>query len=187
MNIKKFTAAFAATITLMACAAMAQDNGQPADGQPPEGGGMGGRGHRPPPFPLISVLDANHDHVIDADEIANASAALLKLDTNGDGILSTNEYLPTPPPGKSGHARPPRPLPAIVKALDTNGDGVIDATEIANAPAALQKLDKNGDGKLTRDEFDGNRPPRMQGGGGDRQNPGEDAPPGPPEGGQGEQ
>jgi hypothetical protein len=186
MNMK-LTAALAATLSLMACAAMAQDNGQPTEGQPPEGGQGGGMGHRPPPFPLISVLDANHDHVIDADEIANASAALLKLDTNGDGILTTNEYLPTPPPRKGGDNKHARPLPAIVKALDVNGDGVIDATEIANAPAALKKLDKNGDGKLTREEFDGNRPPRMQGGRGNHQNPGEDAPPGPPEGGQGEQ
>lgn len=46
----------------------------------------------------------------------------------------------------------------LVLALDTNKDGVIDASEIANAPAALKTLDKNGDGQLTRDEYRAARP-----------------------------
>jgi hypothetical protein len=50
-----------------------------------------------------------------------------------------------------------RPVFPVIAALDANGDGVIDASEIANAPAALKKLDKNGDGQLTRDEL---MPPR---------------------------
>lgn len=54
-----------------------------------------------------------------------------------------------PPPG--------RPMSPVVAALDANKDGEIDATEIANATAALKSLDKNGDGKLTGDEI---RPPR---------------------------
>ena len=45
------------------------------------------------------------------------------------------------------------PPPPIIAALDVNRDGVIDASEIANAAAALKTLDKNGDGKLTFDEF----------------------------------
>ncbi len=64
-------------------------------------------------------------------------------------------------PGGPGGRRmmPPSPL---MEALDANHDGIIDATEIANASAALKTLDKNGDGKLTPDEL---RPPRPQGGG----------------------
>ena len=163
--------------------ASAQDN---QDG--PTGGGPGGhRGpggpHRHPPLPIVSVLDANHDGVIDADEIANASAALLTLDKNGDGILTTNEYLPPVP--KDAPADAPRPpLPLILKALDANGDGVIDAAEIANASAALKTLDKNGDGQLTRDEYLGKRPgpPPQDGPGGNEAGgpPPEDGPAGPP-------
>ena len=51
-----------------------------------------------------------------------------------------------------GHRRPP-----LITALDANKDGVIDATELANATAALTALDKNADGQLTRDELMGDR------------------------------
>lgn len=148
-----------ATLALGASAFVAgaqDDNGGP----PP--GGQGPRGHhRPPPLPLVRALDVNRDHVIDSNEIANASAELLTLDKNGDGVLTTNEYLPPRPPqnnNSNGRAFHP-PMPLIVRALDANHDGVIDASEIANAPAVLKALDKNGDGQLTPDEFIGPRPP----------------------------
>jgi Ca2+-binding EF-hand superfamily protein len=179
-----------ALLALGASALMAgaQDNSN--DGPPGSGGGPGGPGgggpggpgrhHRPPPLPIVMALDTNHDGVIDAAEIANASAALLTLDKNGDGVLTTNEYMPPMPKDAPADApRPPTPL--IVKALDANGDGVIDAAEIANASAALKTLDKNGDGELTRDEYIGKRPgrPPQDGPGGN----GNDAGGPPPDGG----
>src|SRR5450432_968624 len=57
-------------------------------------------GHRPPPPAIIAALDANHDGVIDADEIANASAALKSLDKNGDGQLTPDEFMGPRPQGK---------------------------------------------------------------------------------------
>ena len=87
---------------------IAQDNGGQTDNpRPPRRqnadnqGGPGMRGHRPIPF-VIQVLDANHDGVIDAEEIANAPAALRKLDKNGDGKLTMDELLPPPPQGMGG-------------------------------------------------------------------------------------
>jgi hypothetical protein len=52
--------------------------------------------------------------VIDADEIANAPAALKALDKNGDGKLTQDELRPPRPanggPG-GGNGRPPGPPP----------------------------------------------------------------------------
>ena len=82
------------------------------------GGGRGGppgANGRRPPDPLMQALDVNHDGVIDADEIANAPAALKMLDANGDGKLTRDELRPprTPQDGgpESGYGRPPGPPP----------------------------------------------------------------------------
>jgi hypothetical protein len=93
-----------AALGVLSLNAFAQDAGGPPEGAPGGQGGPGKGGKRPMP-PLISALDANHDGVIDADEIAGASAALKKLDKNGDGKLSRDEYMGKPPMGGGG--RPP--------------------------------------------------------------------------------
>lgn len=94
------------TLGVSALMLMAENTGvRPAgNARPPrgeEGGRPGGPGHRPPP-PVIAVLDANHDGVIDAAEIANASAALLTLDKDGDGRLTQEELRPPRPEGEAG-------------------------------------------------------------------------------------
>jgi len=70
---------------------MGQSGGGPAPGGPGQGE------HRPKP-PLEQALDTNADGVIEAGEIANASASLRKLDKNGDGGLTPDEYRPPRPP-----------------------------------------------------------------------------------------
>jgi hypothetical protein len=108
----------------------AQDNyDSPPGGRGPGGpggpAGPGGPGRQPPPAPpIVAALDANHDGVIDAQEIANASAALKSLDRNGDGKLAPDEFMgPRPPrpggpgrgpggnPGADGYHFPPGPPP----------------------------------------------------------------------------
>jgi hypothetical protein len=68
----------------------------------------GGEGQRPPP-PLVAALDANHDGVIDEDEIKNAAEALRKLDKNADGKLTMEELRPPrgDGPRAEGHEVPP--------------------------------------------------------------------------------
>jgi hypothetical protein len=140
-----------ATLALVSVAvgvfpAYAQNYDGPNDDGPPR------HHHRPPPLPLMRALDVNHDGIIDSNEIANASAELLTLDKNGDGQLTTDEYLPPRPPNADSQTFRP-PTSPLVEALDINHDGIIDSSEIANASAELKTLDKNGDGKLTRNEF----------------------------------
>jgi hypothetical protein len=44
--------------------------------------------------PVLAALDADHDGIISASEVRNSPAALLQLDTNGDGRLAVEELLP---------------------------------------------------------------------------------------------
>lgn len=123
-----------------------------------------------PKSPILEALDLNHDGILSGDEIARASQSLLKLDKNGDGQLTPDEYRPPRPDGQA-QAAPPRgakgtgprpttpkrlerPRPLLDTTLDTDGDEVISAKEMTEAPALLRKLDRNGDGRLTRDEYD---------------------------------
>ena len=81
-------------LTLGIAAGLLQASAQESGDQPP-GPPPGGAKHQRPP--IIAALDANNDGVIDADEIANASAALKKLDKNGDGKLTSDEIRPPRP------------------------------------------------------------------------------------------
>jgi hypothetical protein len=47
--------------------------------------------------PVLAALDADHNGEISSSEIKRAAAALLTLDTNGDGKLTEDELLPKPP------------------------------------------------------------------------------------------
>jgi hypothetical protein len=114
----KITVALAGLLALgtIALVVQAQDNGGPPRGGAPNGPPM--RGHRPPAPAIVVALDANHDGVIDANEIANAPAALKSLDKNGDGKLTPDEYMgrpPGPPPNFDGGNEaggPPEGAPA---------------------------------------------------------------------------
>lgn len=97
-------------------------------------------------------------HSLVAALLATTSVSLLAQDSD---------------PGQ-GHPRPHRGGPPMAAVLDANKDGVLDASEIANASAALLTLDKNGDGQLTADEL--GRPgrgggPEGKGGPGGRRGP----------------
>ncbi len=64
-----------------------------------------------PATPLVvATLDANHDGIIDAAEISNASVALKSLDKNADGKL-TGEELRRPRPSRpASSATKPRAM-----------------------------------------------------------------------------
>ncbi|HWH72425.1 MAG TPA: hypothetical protein VNT26_23895 [Candidatus Sulfotelmatobacter sp.] len=78
---------------------------------PPPGGASqprpvppaGAKAHLPP---LMTALDTDGNGELSAEEIANASAALLKLDANGDGKLTREELRPKHPGRPGGPGRP---------------------------------------------------------------------------------
>ena len=74
---------------------------QPPEGRdgPPRRPERGGDHHHPPHDQLREALDADHDHQLSAEEIKNATAAILSLDTNNDGMLTDDEFRPPMPPG----------------------------------------------------------------------------------------
>jgi hypothetical protein len=107
-NIKTLLTALALGATAFCVNAQDHYDGPPADGGPGGPGGQGMRGQRPPPPAIVAALDANHDGVIDAVEIANASAALKALDRNGDGKLTPDEFMGPRPPRADGPGNGPR-------------------------------------------------------------------------------
>ena len=74
---------------------------QPPEGRdgPPRRPENGGDHHHPPHDQLREALDADHDHQLSAEEIKNATAAILSLDTNNDGMLTDDEFRPPMPRG----------------------------------------------------------------------------------------
>ncbi len=158
MNMKNKMLALAGALALglSSQAILAQDaGGSPAGDQPAppprEPGaphGPHGPGQRPPPA-IIGALDANHDGIIDAQEIANASNALLSLDKNGDGQLTPEEFMGVPPRGTNDMGRegmlrrgpggpggtPPK---EIMDKYDVNKDGKLDESERAALRADVE-------------------------------------------------
>jgi Spy/CpxP family protein refolding chaperone len=72
-------------------------------GAPGMQGGMGGQRMM---NPLLEALDLNKDGTIDAEEMTKAAESLKKLDKNGDGKLTADEYRPPRMGGMGGFQGP---------------------------------------------------------------------------------
>lgn len=126
-------------------------------------------------FPLMKALDADEDGRLSATEIENAPKSLLKLDKNGDGILSEEEMRPEPGPwmnlagpgGPLGGPGPGGPGPGgpgpggpggllrMFESRDKDGDGKLSGDEIPEPMRPrLNMIDANGDGSVEKSEIE---------------------------------
>ena len=103
-NLIGATIAAAAIATLVGAATV---GAQPQRGPGGPGGPGQGRGRGGPPVPVVMVLDENCDGNIDQGEIARAPQNLLKLDHNGDGMLTRDELRPPRPEDGQPPPNPP--------------------------------------------------------------------------------
>jgi Ca2+-binding EF-hand superfamily protein len=111
-------------------------------------------------FKIISALDADLDGTITGKEIEGAVERIKKLDSDGDGKLSTEEFLKEKPIGSAVSNF------GVVKELDVDKNSELNAEEISGAVAALKKADKDKNGKLDSTEYAMKSPMSMGGGGG---------------------
>ena len=97
-------------------------------------------------------LDTNGDGEISSDEFASQGRELIEnADTDGNGAISREEM--------KAYRKAKREERRAQNNPDTNADGVIDRGEyLIAAEARFDKADKNGDGVLSEEER-----PRRQG------------------------
>lgn len=105
--------------------------------------------------PAFQALDADHDGIISAAELANAPAALKALDKNGDGKLTEDEVRPQ----MGGRGRGDGPRGEAGRGGRGGEPGETPPPTPDEMVTTLMAFDKNGDGQLTRDEL----PERMLG------------------------
>ena len=105
-----------------------------------------GRGNFTSMDPVVLALDADHDGVLSAAEIASAPGALKALDTNGDGMLSKDEL-------RMRQQTPRQRAEHLFDEWDTNKDGGLTKAEL---PDGMQPqfgaIDLNHDGKIDMEE-----------------------------------
>jgi hypothetical protein len=132
----------------------------------------------------MKALDLDEDGRLSSSEIESAPKSLMKLDKNGDGVLSEDELRPEPGPwmnlaGPGGPRGPGGPGagmpgggPAMLLRLfenrDKDGDGKLSGDEIPEQMRErIGMLDENGDGAIEKSEVEKMRA-RIEAGGGKR-------------------
>lgn len=100
---------------------------------------------------MLQKMDTNGDGRISLDEyVAAATARFKSIDTQNKGTIDAADIAASP----ATIQRDEKIATAIVKHVDTSGKGYITQDDVvAAAQARFAKLDKNGDGKLTPDEL----------------------------------
>lgn len=147
------SAASALAVGLVAFALAASAMAEPEIGPPPQDGPRPPHGpHHPPHDPLRRALDADGDHVISSEEIANAASALKTLDKNGDGKLDREEMRPELPPWMHRRPGPPEGRGEFRGAPGPDGPRA-EGPKPERFVDRLMEFDADSDGKLDRSEL----------------------------------
>jgi Ca2+-binding EF-hand superfamily protein len=116
--------------------------------QAQEGGRGPGRGG--PPSPVMAALDTDRDGIISAAEIANSPAAVKKLDKNGDGQITPDEWRF----GGDPRVKDAEQMLQSLMAFDADHDGKLSKSELpVRMQGLMDRADTNHDGFLTQDEI----------------------------------
>jgi len=156
---------------LLVTGSAAATHAQPPGGQRPNGpggGGQGGGGGRPGgpgagarTSPIVEALDADGDGVISAEELKNATAALMSLDKDGNGKLTEEEFRPAgrgpggPGPagrgleGPGGPPSTPNPDRMFEHAMgfDMDKDGKLSSSELKRFITDFVSMHGNAEGR----------------------------------------
>jgi len=103
----------------------------------------------------FAKLDANGDGVVTQDEfVAAAKAKFAALDTGHAGKLTAAQIAASP----AAQQRDLKIAEHVVKKLDTDGDGSVSLAEyLAGAKARFSRLDRSGDGYLDASDLGAHR------------------------------
>lgn len=129
-------------------------------------------------FKIIAAIDEDLDGTVTAKEMETAVERIQKLDADGDGKLTSAEFL------KEGKVPGTVLTFGVVKGLDANKDGELSTDEIKVAVEVLKKLDANKNNRLESVEYAMKSPMGM---GASSDGPGAGGPGGPGGGGGGRQ
>jgi Ca2+-binding EF-hand superfamily protein len=94
----------------------------------------------------MKTMDINNDGQISRDEWKGRPEAFNRIDKNGDGSLTQEEF-----------ATAARNHAGRLNQMDTNNDGKISRDEWKGNPKRFDRLDANGDGVITKEEIRGAR------------------------------
>lgn len=103
------------------------------------------------PYTLMLSADADDDGKVSRQELIDSRGDMfLKLDRNGDGVLSDADRRKSRP--RLASIETVR-IDQLKKDFDADGDGKVTRDEFVNGPTPLfDKADANADGFVTKDE-----------------------------------
>lgn len=94
---------------------------------------------------FIQKLDTDGDGVVSQQEFLGPDGPFAKLDANGDGVIDESE-------APKGHPHHGRRDANFIEKFDQDGDGKVSLAEFPTPEKRFSQMDKNGDGYIDQTE-----------------------------------